>query len=48
MRHCLEAVIGRLNYFSHCLKVLKKLNRNLKIAFDPQQIFNPYRMQKDW
>ncbi|HIF55356.1 MAG TPA: glycolate oxidase subunit GlcE [Methylococcaceae bacterium] len=29
-------------------EVLKKLNRNLKIAFDPQQIFNPYRMQKDW
>ena len=28
--------------------VLKKLNRNIKAAFDPKGIFNPYRMNKDW
>jgi len=29
-------------------EVLKKLNRNIKAAFDPEGIFNPYRMHKDW
>ena len=27
---------------------LKKLNRNIKAAFDPKGIFNSYRMHKDW
>ncbi len=27
---------------------LKKLNRNIKTAFDPHNIFNPYRMNTEW
>lgn len=27
---------------------LKKLNRNIKAAFDPVGVFNPYRMYRDW
>jgi len=27
---------------------LKKLNRNIKAAFDPAGVFNPYRMHRDW
>jgi len=27
---------------------LKKLNKNIKNAFDPKAIFNPYRMYRDW
>ena len=29
-------------------EILKKLNRNIKAAFDPEGIFNPYRMLKEW
>ncbi len=27
---------------------LKKLNRNIKLALDPQGVFNPNRLSKDW
>ena len=29
-------------------EVLKRLNRNIKIAFDPKAIFNPYRLNREW
>jgi glycolate oxidase FAD binding subunit len=29
-------------------ETLKKLHRNIKMAFDPVGIFNPYRMSRDW
>lgn len=27
---------------------LKRLNRNIKVAFDPKAIFNPYRLNREW
>ncbi len=29
-------------------ETLKKLNRNIKTAFDPKGIFNPFRVVRDW
>ena len=34
--------------FQPMSEVLKKLNSKIKAAFDPANIFNPYRMHRDW
>ncbi len=38
----------RVDIFQPLPKPLQKINHNIKKAFDPYAIFNPYRVSKDW